>query len=166
MTPGVFFVGVSLGCWEQTAQKAGNGLVGEGRAEDRGGCCFKMVEGREVAEVGEPVEPEKSLPVSHVPARRRLEVRALWFRSVWAEEKVKNRVALQGRGGQRVGEEGPRRGQVATLVRRLAPKPCEESLQTREGGGRRGGWLEGELRASKTWCCGRKLPFTLSHCRL
>lgn len=32
MTRGVFFVGVSLGRWEQTAQKAGNGLVGEGRA--------------------------------------------------------------------------------------------------------------------------------------
>lgn len=40
-----------------------------------------------------------------MPARRRLEVRALWFHSILAKERVKNRVALEGR-ESRVGEEG------------------------------------------------------------
>lgn len=40
-----------------------------------------------------------------MPARRRLEVRALWFHSVLPKERVKNRVALEGQ-GSRVGRGG------------------------------------------------------------
>lgn len=38
-------------------------------------------------------------------ARRRLEVRALWFHSIFTKERVKNRVVLEVR-GMRVAEEG------------------------------------------------------------